>query len=65
MKIKTADPTATVELNLNESGTLCHVLMRAILASGGTEKQPQWIIDLYTKLAVANDKLRYPDENPD
>lgn len=54
------EPTSTIELTLNESGTLCNLLMRSILDAGGTSKQPQWVLDLYTKLAVANDKLRYP-----
>lgn len=55
------EPTTPVELNLNESGTLCHLLMQSILAAGGTEKQPAWVLELYTKLAVANDKLRGHD----
>jgi hypothetical protein len=49
--------TVTVTLNTSESGTLCHVLMKAINDSGGIYKQPEWIIALYNKLADANDKL--------
>lgn len=55
------EPTVSLELNLNETGTLCNILMRTILAAGGTEKQPAWVMELYTKLAVANDKLRGHD----
>ena len=55
------EPTTPVELTLQESGTLCNILMRTILAAGGTEKQPAWVMELYTKLAVANDKLRGHD----
>ena len=53
--------TISIELNLNESGTLCSILMQQILKSDGTEKQPLWVMALYTKLAVANDKLRGHD----
>jgi hypothetical protein len=56
-----SEKTTNVELDLNESGTLCNLLMRAILQSGGTASQPPWVIDLYTKLATANDKLMYLD----
>ena len=52
------EPTVSLELNLNETGTLCHILMARILDAGGTENQPAWVLELYTKLAVANDKLR-------
>lgn len=53
-----SEKTEPVHLTFNESGTLCHLLMRGIVDSGGTTKQPEWVIELYTKLAVANDKLR-------
>ena len=56
-----SEPTSTVELTLVESGTLCSLLMQSILNAGGTSNQPAWVLDLYTKLAVANDKLRYPE----
>ena len=56
-----SEPTINVELNLNETGTLCHLLMQTFLRSGGTSNQPSWAIELYTKLATANDKLMYPD----
>ena len=46
-----------VKLTLMESGTLCHVLMDKFLACGGLEAQPPWVIQLYEKIAVANDKL--------
>ena len=44
-----------VSLTLNESGTLCNLLMRGIVQ---TNNPPEWILDLYEKLANANDKLR-------
>lgn len=56
-----AEPTVPVELTFNESGTLCSILMQQILKSGGTEAQPVWVLELYTKLAIANDKLRGHD----
>jgi hypothetical protein len=62
MSIKLTHPaqvekTLPVDLTLTESGILCHVLMRAILDSGGLHKQPQYILALYEKLALVNDKL--------
>lgn len=55
------EPTTPVELTLQESGTLCNILLQQILKSGGTDNQPTWVIELYTKLAVASDKLRGHD----
>jgi hypothetical protein len=55
------EPTAPIELTLQESGTLCNILLQQILKTGGPEKQPPWVVQLYTKLAVANDKLRGHD----
>lgn len=51
------EPTVKVPLTLEESGTLCHILMGTFLSSGGINKQPEWALDLYQKLAKANDKL--------
>ena len=51
------DREVKVGLSLMESGTLCHLLMRSINESGGPGSQPEWVIDLYEKLAKANDKL--------
>jgi len=48
---------ARVELDLTESGTLCHLLMAHILVTGGLLKQPDWVIILYKKLAQANDRI--------
>ena len=52
------EPTEPVESTLSESGTLCQLLMESILKSGGTASVPAWVLELYTKLAIANDKLR-------
>jgi hypothetical protein len=59
------DKTEPVELTLNESGTLCHLLMQAMIVGpdgksnpANVDKQPAWIVALYEKLAAANDKLR-------
>jgi hypothetical protein len=52
------DREEPVLLTLMESGVLCHLLMSKILDSGGTEKQPAWVMPLYQKLADVNDKLR-------
>ncbi len=48
---------ARVELTLMESGTLCHLLMFNFMQNGGTDKQPKWALELYRKLAHANDRL--------
>jgi hypothetical protein len=53
-----SEPKVIVKLNLNESGTLCNMMMRAFATSGGYENQPVWVQVLYTKLANANDRLR-------
>lgn len=47
-----------VNLNLRESGTLCHALLHYMKACDPQlNKQPQWILDLYEKIAECNDKL--------
>lgn len=52
------EKTVKVPLTLMESGTLCHLMMRAFHDSKmPLEQQPQWLLDLYEKLAEANDKL--------
>lgn len=54
-------PTAklvAVKLSFNESGILCNILMRAINQSGGIQKVPAYIQELYLKLAAANDEAR-------
>jgi hypothetical protein len=56
-----SEPTINVELTLDETGFLCNTLMRQFFMSGGVAAQPKWAIELYTKLATANDKLMYPD----
>ena len=48
----------TVELTFVESGVLCHTLMQAINMSGGLSNVPSYILNLYQKLADANDKAR-------
>lgn len=53
------EKTSTVELTLNESGTLINLLMRLVNESGGVHHQHKWVIDLHKKLAVANDKLMH------
>ena len=42
----------------DESGILCNTLMQAINMSGGFDKVPIYIYNLYKKLADANDKAR-------
>jgi hypothetical protein len=50
--------TVTIELNLQESGTLCHALMRMLMDCGYPGKpQPAWAILLYEKLGRANDQI--------
>ena len=46
-----------VDLDLNETGYLCNLIMMRILNPGGTMHVPAWLVDLYTKLAAANDDL--------
>ena len=48
----------TVQLTFDESGILCNTLMQAINMSGGFDKVPIYIYNLYKKLADANDKAR-------
>ena len=54
----------TVELTFNESGILCNTLMQAINMSGGLSKVPAYILNLYQKLADANDKARELERKP-
>ena len=50
--------TESVELNLAESGVLCHALLAAINRdSRGMQGVPPWVSALYDKLCYANDKL--------
>ena len=49
--------TAKVTLDLRESGTLCHLLMKSFLEGGGLDNQPKWAYELWTKLAKANDRI--------
>ena len=51
------DKTAPVKLTLQESGTLCHLVMREINICGGPDQVLPWVIELYEKLAKQNDKL--------
>lgn len=51
------EPTRSIELTLMETGVLCNVLMLAFHNAGGVEKQPAWLLELYEKLAHANDIL--------
>lgn len=50
------DKQVMVKLNTQESGTLCHVLLKSINDYGGPHKVPPFILDLYEKLAKANDR---------
>ena len=50
------NPMVKVELNLQESGTLCNTLMAAMVKTP-RDKVPKYITALYIKLAKANDKL--------
>ena len=58
------DKTVSVELTFNESGILCNTLMQAINMSGGLSKVPAYILNLYQKLADANDKARELERKP-
>lgn len=51
------EPTLPIELTLQESGLLCHILMGAIRAHGKVETELPWILELYGKLSQLNDKL--------
>lgn len=46
-----------VNLDTQESDTLCRLLMEKFILSGGLEKQPAWALDLYEKIARVNDSL--------
>lgn len=52
------EKTVNVALTFNESGILCNTLMKAINMSGGLSTVPPYILNLYQKLADANDKAR-------
>jgi hypothetical protein len=52
------EPTHPLRLTHEESGILCHVMMQAMLASGGLSKQDARVLKLYEKLAAVNDKFR-------
>ena len=56
------EPEETIALNLEESGTLCHMLLKAIMDLERAETEPlqftQRMRVLYFKLTTANDKLR-------
>lgn len=52
------EKTVSLELTFDESGILCNTLMQAINMSGGLSKVPAYILNLYQKLADANDKAR-------
>ena len=60
--------TRTIELDLNETGFLCNMIMTAYMASNpprdeaGNMLMPEWLRDLYTKLATINDQMM--DELP-
>lgn len=61
---------AQLSLTFNETGVLCHVLMRAMLegrpkhevvtgdVTSELRRQPAFVIELYEKLAKTNDSLR-------
>lgn len=52
------EKTEKIELNLAESGVLCHALLAAINRdSRGMQGVPPWVSTLYDKLCYANDKL--------
>jgi len=48
--------TVTIELDLNESGTLCHLMTRESLNDGGL--MPVWWCRLHQKLMDTNDAMR-------
>ena len=49
--------TKAGKLDLQESGTLCHMMLHAFDSAGGIRNQPLWLLALYEKLAALNDKL--------
>jgi len=55
MALMNAEKKVMVRLNLNESGFLCNLMMEKI---AGRDVQ-QWALDLYERLAKANDRLMY------
>lgn len=54
-----APATFTTELNLEESGTLCHLLLRSIMESQETAPREYLgrMSELYARLAEGNDQL--------
>ena len=60
--------TRTIELNLNESGFLCNMIMTAYMATKSPQDKegnllmPEWLAELYKKLATINDQMM--DEKP-
>lgn len=59
MALMNAEKTVTVRLNLNESGFLCNLMMEKMAG----RDVPKWALDLYERLAKANDRLRYDNTN--
>tara|TARA_R110000868_G_scaffold5782_1_gene33938 strand:- start:17287 stop:17517 length:231 start_codon:yes stop_codon:yes gene_type:complete len=61
--------TKQIELNLNETGFLCNMIMGAYLKTNppidkdGNIPMPEWLHNLYQKLAVANDQMM-AEEDP-
>lgn len=53
MALMNAEKKVMVRLNLNESGFLCNLMMEKIAG----RDVPQWAVDLYGRLANANDRL--------
>ena len=53
----------TIELDLNETGFLCNMIMTAYMATkpprdkAGNLLMPVWLSELYTKLATINDQM--------
>lgn len=53
----------TIELDLNETGFLCNMIMTTYMASNpprdaaGNMIMPIWLHELYHKLAVINDQM--------
>ena len=58
----------TIELDLNETGFLCNMIMTAYMATNpprdaaGNMIMPTWLHELYQKLATINDQMM--DEKP-
>ena len=55
--------TVKVELNLVESGTICHQLLQAMLVAGGTANVPKWYVELYNKMCEVNDYIRFGERD--